>query len=518
MFALVVLASAISVLTAVLVLRQLSRPRNFPPGPRWLPVVGNLLDLRRMVRKLGYQHEAFASLRREYGTDVLGLRLNGELVVVASGFKAVTDVYTSEAFLGRPDNFFFRLRTMGSRKGITMTDGALWSEQRRFTMRHFRQLGYGKVHMEELILGELKDLLANLDVAADKGEPLSPGPLLPPAVLNVLWALTAGARFPPGDAKLQRLLGLMSQRGRAFDMSGGLLNTAPWLRHVAPGRTGYSLLIKFNAALKELLEETIAAHRQTYNENRTRDLIDAYLHEVKAHESQGEASSFTEEQLAMVCLDLFVAGAYTTSNTLNFILMMLVLHPDVQTKCFKDIYNNVEKGRLPSLTDRQKLPYVEAVIMEVMRMYFVVPIAGPRRALQDTKLQGYSIPKDTVVLVDIHSVHHDEQHWKDPEVFRPERFLNERGKLQPDEHLMPFGLGKRRCLGDALARNCMFLFLTGLLQRYRLTVPAGESPPCRDPLPGMTISPQHYRVVITPRTACPGSPRSPRNPSPLPGA
>lgn len=78
--------------------------------------------------------------------------------------------------------------------------------------------------------------------------------------------------------------------------------------------------------------------------------------------------------------------------------------------------------------------------------------------------------------------------------------------------------GKRRCLGDALARNCLFLFLTGMLQRFRLSVPPGETPPSREPVPGLTQCPQPYRVLLTPRTACPGSPRTPRNVSPLPGA
>lgn len=255
-------------------------------------MLGNLLDLKRLVRKLGSQHAAFESLCDEHGSAVLGLRLGRDLVVVASGFEAVTEVLTSDAFLGRPDNFFMRLRTFGTRKGepmaalllallrgprrpqpstqpvkplcvppagITTTDGALWSEQRRFAVRHFRQLGYGKVHMEELILAELKDLLSELDPLAARAEAVTLGPLLPPSVLNVLWALTAGTRFPHGDPTLGRLLDLMSQRGRAFDMAGGLLGTLPWLRHLAPERTGYNLVNRLNASLKELLEVSAPA-------------------------------------------------------------------------------------------------------------------------------------------------------------------------------------------------------------------------------------------------------------------
>ena len=68
--------------------------------------------------------------------------------------------------------------------------------------------------------------------------------------------------------------------------------------------------------------------------------------------------------------------------------------------------------------------------------------------------------------------------------------------------------GKRRCLGDALARNCLFLFLTGMLQRYRLSAVPGEATPSSEPVPGLTLCPRPYRVLLTPRTACPGSPPS----------
>ena len=87
-----------------------------------------------------------------------------------------------------------------------------------------------------------------------QGRAVSLGPLLPASVLNVLWALTAGSRFPHGDPRLRRLLDLMAQRGRAFDMAGGALGTLPWLRHVAPERTGYNLLNKLNASLRDLLQ------------------------------------------------------------------------------------------------------------------------------------------------------------------------------------------------------------------------------------------------------------------------
>lgn len=87
------------------------------------------------------------------------------------------------------------------------------------------------------------------------------------------------------------------------------------------------------------------------------------------------------------------------------------------------------------------MPYVEAVLLESQRLLQVVPICGPRRVLKNTVLDGYSVPKNTTVLIHLHSVHRDPNIWTDPEEFKPERFLKEGGKLTSSEKVLPFGLG-----------------------------------------------------------------------------
>jgi len=113
----------------------------------------------------------------------------------------------------------------------------------------------------------------------------------------------------------------------------------------------------------------------------------------------------------------------------------------------------------PHLSRRESFDYMDAFIMEVQRFFHITPITGPRRALWPTKLGGYDIPKNATILISLRSVHLDKEHWKDPLEFRPERFIDSEGKCFKDEYFMPFGLGRRRCLGDALARACIFSFL-----------------------------------------------------------
>lgn len=201
-----------------------------------------------------------------------------------------------------------------------------------------------------------------------------------------------------------------------------------------------------------------------------------------------------------ICMDFFIAGAIPIGATLDFLVLMMLLHPDVQQKAQKEIDAVVGKDRVPQLSDKPQLPYLEAVLMELQRMYIVTPVTGPRRVTRDTILHGYNIPKDTTVLISLWSVHRDQKHWGDPDVFRPERFINKQGELIKDDWLLNFGVGKRRCLGEALGRSCVFLFSAGILQHYEILPVPGKDLPPSTPIPGITMSPPPYEVLLRPRT------------------
>ncbi|XP_071445902.1 methyl farnesoate epoxidase isoform X2 [Hetaerina americana] len=452
-----ILIFLVVVLLVVLYLHQ-PRPSNFPPGPLQFPLVGNSPIFRKLCKKLGHQYRAFAHLAKEYG-PVVGLRLGRHFVVVVSGVEALRQVLGREEFEGRPDTFFMRLRSMGTRRGITSTDGPNWNEQRSFTVRHLRNLGFGRQTMAVLIEEELTQYLKSLqnEGTVVNGRNAGKGILmdlnLAPNVLNVLWAIVAGTRFSSNDPKLDSLLKLLRTRSRAFDMAGGMLSQFPWLRHIAPKASGYTLLLDVNARMKEFLMETIEKHKEGYVEGCLRDLIDAYIREMKSRK-EDPTSTFTDDQLVMVCLDMFIAGSETTSNTLQFAFLLAALHPEIQDKVQHELdtlLGRSENGKVMNglkrelvLSDRTKLPYCEAFLTEAQRICHVTPVAGPRRAMSDTKVAGYDIPKDTVLLLNFRSVHMDVEHWKDPKVFRPERFLKvgDNGELELNNHddwLLPFG-------------------------------------------------------------------------------
>nr|AMR44690.1 cytochrome P450 305a1 [Mylabris cichorii] len=477
-------------LIVIYLLKDIERPTNFPPGPRWLPLIGNLPELKKLAKSLGGQHLALSELSRIYNTNVLGLKLGSDYVVVVFSYNTVRQVLTREEFEGRPDNFFIRLRCMGIRRGVTCTDGDLWSIQRNFVVRHLRNLGFGKKPMELMVKNEIESVLTTL-----QQDNIHIGKTLAPVVINILWMLITGNQLSTNHQQLDRLLDLFELRSKAFDMSGGTLTQYPWLRFVAPERSGYNLIQTINKQLDELFMETINEHQRNWNENRDDDLIYSYITEMKQNNCK---EIFTYEQLVMVCLDLFIAGTQTTSNTLNFAFLMMILYPEIQEKVHQEIDQFLNGDNL-TYSDRHKLPYTEAVLLEVERYCHVVPICGPRRVLRDTILEGYHIPKDTTVLISLYSVHKDQEHWKDPEVFRPDRFLDSTGKLLSPDRLIPFGLGRRRCLGEILAKTCIFMLFVEILRKFKITQKSIDRKPIEKPLPGITLSPQPYRAQFLER-------------------
>lgn len=351
--------------------------------------------------------------------------------------------------------------------------------------------------MEVKIQKELNELLGVIDEQNDN-EPIWPGKFLPPSVINVLWAFTAGEKISRSDERLTRLLNLMQQRSKAFDMSGGWLNSMPFLRFIAPEKTSFNLIKRFNVELRDFFMNIIDEHKFKYHtDNAADDLIYAYIKEMKSKD--GIVSNFTDLQLTMIILDMFIAGSQTTSITLDLALMMMVRHPEIQQKIHNEIDKVLGDAQLPTLSDKSQLSYVEAVLLEVARFFHIVPTSGPRRVLETTTLSGYTIPKNTTILIGLHSVQMDDDYWIDPKTFRPDRFLDENNKITNIERFVAFGQGKRKCLGENLARSCLFTFFVGILQKYRLELADNMDMPSLETLPGIVLSPKPYKVLFKKR-------------------
>ena len=169
-------------------------------------------------------------------------------------------------------------------------------------------------------------------------------------------------------------------------------------------------------------------------------------------------------------LDLWIAGQETTSNTLAWLCIFLIQNPHVQKKLHAELDEFVGSDRTITLDDKSSLNYVNAVVAETQRFCNLVPVNVFHRTTKDTEIRGYKIPENTVITHQVCTVLMDERYFPEPETFKPERFLDKNGKFFQPVELMPFGVGKRACLGEGLARLELFLFAANIANQFKVSL------------------------------------------------
>ncbi|XP_059487512.1 methyl farnesoate epoxidase-like [Neocloeon triangulifer] len=485
------------------ILRWLSsKPAKFPPGPPRWPIVGNLVELIRGA-KGGAIHEIFMRLANKYG-PILGLFMGTQPTIIISDYLAIRELGARDDLCGRTINKVGQIMQKGRKYGLIFNHGDDWREQRRFTLRHLKDLGFGKKSMECIIQEEAENLVTEVakKAGANFQQPVELYNILGTASINVLWFIIAGQRYSHDDARLQKLITLIKDISSQFNAAGGLAACFPIILDIAPGLTEIEKFKLVRQRVKDFIMEDVNAHKETLDQENPRDFLDMYLIEIEKNKDKKD-TSYYEEQLVFVVGDLFLAGVDTTFNAMAFTLVYMVCNPEVQKKVHDEIDAVVGRDRLPSLNDRSNMPYVEATIQESLRMSSVAPLAVPHAPLFakfDTPFREFIFPKDSRILLNIAHVHMDPKLCGDPENFRPERFLTKNSKLIKPDYLLPFGSGKRQCLGETLAKNNLFLLFSALMQRYKLEVPEGCAPPNSREVEGaFTLGPVPYKAKVTPR-------------------
>ncbi|CAI9729728.1 cytochrome P450 2B2-like isoform X1 [Octopus vulgaris] len=169
--------------------------------------------------------------------------------------------------------------------------------------------------------------------------------------------------------------------------------------------------------------------------------------------------------------DLFLAGTDTTANHLTWAFVCMAKYTDVQEKCREEIVQITNQTRPVTMEDKPYMTYVAATLFEVHRIGTIASVTAPHTAEVQTTLQGYDIPKGTLVSFLLLEAHSDPNYWDKPEEFRPERWIDENNELKKNEAFLPFGLGPRMCSGMSLANMEAFLAFTNILQKFQLERP-----------------------------------------------
>ncbi|XP_061060176.1 cytochrome P450 2D14 isoform X12 [Eubalaena glacialis] len=415
---------------------------RYPPGPMPLPGLGNLLQVNFQDPLL-----SFSQLRRRFG-DVFSLQQVWTPVVVLNGLAAVREALV------------YRSQDTSDRPSATV----------------YEHLGYGP---------------------RSEGRPFSPNALLNKAVSNVIASLTFGSRFEYNDLRILKLLDILEDGLKEeVGFVRQVLEAIPVLLRI-PGLA--AKVFPAQRAFMALIDELVTEHRMTRDRAQPpRDLTDAFLDEVEKAKGNPE-SSFNDENLRLVVSDLFSAGMITTSTTLAWALLLMILHPDVQRRVQQEIDEVIGQVRPPEMADQALMPFTMAVVHEVQRFGDIIPLGLPHMTSRDIEVQGFLIPKGTTLITNLSSVLKDETIWKKPFHFHPEHFLDAQGRFVKQEAFIPFSAGRRSCLGEPLARMELFLFFTSLLQHFSFSVPAGQPRPSSHGVFAFLVTPSPYQLCALPR-------------------
>jgi cytochrome P450 len=369
-------------------------------------------------------------------------------------------------------------------------------------LRSLRDFGFGKSTMRDLASEEVNDFVQWLK--SEEGNSLILNRKFTLATINSLWMIMTGKRFPQNDPQVTAFL---DSANKVFTemLKSPVVIFFPKLAKALPKVFGWDRLMKLADENRAFLKKPIEEHQKEFSsENTPRDFIDSYLKEIES--TTDPNSSFYkqsgEHNLRVVLSDLLDAGSETTSSTLVWAILYLCKDPKVQTKLQDELDQVVGKTRQATLEDRQKLPYMDAVVHETLRKSSIASLGIFHSALEDTTLGGYTIAKGTWISVNSYHVHHDPEIWGDPMNFRPERFLSPDGKtVLKNDALIPFSVGKRVCVGEQIARDSIFLFLTSILQRFEIKFDPAKPEPNMESSTEMFLQADPFYVIMKDRNA-----------------
>ncbi|XP_071807416.1 cytochrome P450 2J6-like [Asterias amurensis] len=480
-------------ITVFLILRwYMRRHIALPPGPRSLPVVGSLPTLLSL-RNTGAPHQIFQRLSEKHGPVLMVNLVAGNRVVVLHGYDVIRDALNHPDLNGRPSLSVFEQVLQGG-IGVVGASGELWRAQRKLTLNFMRDFGVGKPVFEDRITTEAGFMLD--EIRTYNGRPFNPSQILSSGISNVICSVVFGSRYDYTDSifiELQRAI------YRNTELMGGATGAILFMPYS-------HLLASFLPMVKECLDNTrhvndfsrsvLEEHRKTFNPEIIRDFMDVILEE----ERRAEDSTVTVNDLLGTTADLFSAGSETSSTTLRWALLYMIEFPEIQRKIQGEIDREVGRDCLPRLSDRAKLPYTEASLHEIQRISNIIPLGVPHEASSDVTFRGYNIPKGTIILPNLWALGMDQELWPEPDKFIPERFFDETDQsVKKSEKLIPYGTGRRACLGEQLAKMELFLFFTHFLHGFNLSKPEGAPPISFQGVGGISLSPLPFEICANRR-------------------
>ncbi|XP_048136286.1 cytochrome P450 71A9-like isoform X1 [Rhodamnia argentea] len=437
--------------------------RNLPPGPRKLPIIGNLHQLGSLP------HRSLTRLSKQYG-QIMFLQLGSIPTLVISSKDVAREVFKAHdrAFSGRPVFYAVKKLSYNCSDVSFGAYGNSWRELRKIVILEL--LGSKRVQLFESVRKEEVKLM--LDAITSSPGPVNIGELALLLANNVVCRVTFGkkwqaeggsvkSKFHETVREIQSILG-------GFCVAD-LFPQIAWFNSL----NGFKAKVEKNfRELDKLYDEVIGEHRDPKRPKPNHEyLVDVLL---RLQRDPNQVIALTGEQIKGVLTDMFNAGTDTSSATIVWTMTELARHPSVMRKAQEEV-REAAKGKLHvEESDLLGLAYLRSVIKEALRLHPPLPLLVPRATIEDCKIRGYEIPRGTTVFVNVTAISTDPNCWENPEEFRPERFLNCSIDFKGQNYeLLPFGSGRRGCPGIHFGVVIVELALANLLHQFDWKLPEG---------------------------------------------
>ncbi|KAJ7092872.1 cytochrome P450 [Mycena belliarum] len=475
---------------------KLATPRTGPappPGPKPLPIIGNLLDMPS-----GREWTTFAKWGEIYG-DISSVKVFGRQMTI------LNNVHDAIALLDKKSAITSDrvIVPMGGELAGWNTTLGLIPYGDRF--RNYRRLAHSlfgsrasMANFEPLEEQETHRFLQRI-----LAEPTELQEHIRKTAGALILRVTYGYEVQEGNDPFVAVADVATtQLSLGTSPTGFVVNMIPPLRHIPswfPGAGFKRIASSWRKTLNKMADEPYGFAKEQMAAGTADSSVVHSLLDGKKLSAEEEfdvkwmaASLYTGMDLTYRCP--------ATVATIYAFFKAMVLYPDIQEKVQREIDSVVGNERLPLLADREQLPYTAAVTLETLRWHSVAPIGIPHRVTEDHVHDGHFLPKGGVVIANIWQMAHDPRVYPNPMLFNPERFLAKDGKkneLDPRE--IVFGFGRRK-IGRALADASVFISIAMTLAVFDIKKDPRAPEIDTDHTAGMISHPTTFECLLEPRS------------------